>query len=87
MKCLADAFPDKVTESEFLNATSTNSKLFPSYLPIIGEQWKNKSARRSFFDSFADDHGFDPLIANNWYSVNPQMLADYKVKIRVISRY
>eukprot|EP00026_Physarum_polycephalum_P001243 Phypoly_transcript_01244.p1 GENE.Phypoly_transcript_01244~~Phypoly_transcript_01244.p1 ORF type:complete len:1086 (+),score=113.52 Phypoly_transcript_01244:74-3331(+) len=31
--------------------------------------WQSEAHRRKFLDQFADDRGFDPLLASNWYSV------------------
>lgn len=28
--------------------------------------------RKSFFDSFAKEHGIDPLVPDNWYSILTQ---------------
>ena len=32
--------------------------------------WGNPSNRRRYFERFAEERGFDPLIAENWYSVH-----------------
>jgi len=33
------------------------------------QDWKDPSTRRGIFDRIANSLGFDPLVANNWYSV------------------
>ena len=34
------------------------------------EGWKTSAERRKFFDKFAKSNNFDPLEADNWYSVS-----------------
>lgn len=34
--------------------------------------WKTPQRRREFFDKLAKQKGFDPLIADNWYSLTQQ---------------
>lgn len=44
--------------------------LDPSKFPIIPRyHWDNADNRRAFFEEYARDMGFDPLIAENWYKV------------------
>lgn len=35
--------------------------------------------RKQFFVSYAREHGFDPLIPENWYSVDPKSILNDKV--------
>lgn len=46
---------------------------------IVGDYWANARNRRHFFERFAADKGFDPLIAQNWYSITHEQLDEYKV--------
>jgi hypothetical protein len=41
--------------------------------------YSNIDNRRAFFDSFANEHGFDPLISENWQKINAYHLKDRKV--------
>jgi hypothetical protein len=41
----------------------------------LEHHYSNKENIKQFFDDFASSNGFDPLIAENWYSVT---LADLK---------
>eukprot|EP00026_Physarum_polycephalum_P001478 Phypoly_transcript_01480.p1 GENE.Phypoly_transcript_01480~~Phypoly_transcript_01480.p1 ORF type:complete len:1080 (+),score=145.14 Phypoly_transcript_01480:111-3350(+) len=42
--------------------------------------------RRKFFDKFAQDRGFDPLIARNWYSISTQEVYQQKHGYTVMQR-
>jgi hypothetical protein len=37
--------------------------------PIVLNDWSEISNQRKFFDNFAKEHGFDPLVPENWYDV------------------
>jgi len=41
--------------------------------------WKNLPNCRKFFDDYAQEKGFDPLDAKNWYAVNLGALRKTKV--------
>lgn len=41
--------------------------------------WDEKNARKGFFESFARDNNFDPLVNTNWYLV-------YKLKHQLLQR-
>lgn len=32
--------------------------------------WKESARRREFFERYAKDNNFDPLIPENWYNIN-----------------
>lgn len=36
---------------------------------------------RSFFDSSAMKLGFDPLLADSWYSINKEQISKFKVRV------
>lgn len=38
------------------------------------------SSRRKFFEDFAKEKGFDPLVANNWYLQAQDQILSLKVK-------
>lgn len=39
----------------------------------------HKHNRKAFFDSFAKENDFDPLVAENWYSVTGEKINRQKV--------
>jgi hypothetical protein len=41
--------------------------------------WGDASKRRAFFDRFAQDKGFDPLVPGNWYSITTRSFHDHQV--------
>ena len=47
-----------------------------SFTETSYESFKN---RRSFFEDFANENNFDPLVADNWYSVRREALLTRKV--------
>jgi hypothetical protein len=46
---------------------------------LVTEKYWTFEARRRFFDDLAKTHGFDPLIAKNWYSVPYKAIENEKV--------
>jgi hypothetical protein len=42
--------------------------------------WFDVGNRRNFFEKFAARHGFDPLIAENWYTVSKESIIKTKVQ-------
>lgn len=45
----------------------------------IAPHYMNVQNRRKFFDQYAKEQGFDPLIVENWYATNLQKLLSKKV--------
>jgi hypothetical protein len=41
--------------------------------------WRVIGNRRKFFENFAKEHGFDPLVPENWYLRSRKQIANYKV--------
>lgn len=41
--------------------------------------WENSVNRKSFFDEFAVNHGFDPLVPSNWYSISRELILQQNV--------
>lgn len=41
--------------------------------------WANKENRRLFFEKYAKDKGFDPLVPQNWYEANIVEIKHVKV--------
>lgn len=46
---------------------------------IIIEKWKEESSRRAFLVNYAIKKGFDPLLADNWYSQKNENILSEKV--------
>eukprot|EP00026_Physarum_polycephalum_P002957 Phypoly_transcript_02966.p1 GENE.Phypoly_transcript_02966~~Phypoly_transcript_02966.p1 ORF type:complete len:695 (+),score=87.59 Phypoly_transcript_02966:171-2087(+) len=49
--------------------------------------WADVKRRRAFFDEFASENNFDPLIANNWYNVTLSQLSAKKFFGAVLHYY
>ena len=58
---------------------SLSSSLFVSPHLLSGYHWREAHNTRIFLDHFADEHQFDPLIAENWYKVSTLALKKAKV--------
>lgn len=52
---------------------------FVSELKYVGNFLKDASNVRSIFEQCAKDHQFDPLIADNWYSIRTEDITAIKV--------
>ena len=46
---------------------------------LAGQHWKQPQNRRKFFTDFASKSGFDPLVADNWYSIVKETIQAEKV--------
>jgi len=42
-------------------------------------KWRDAERCKAFFDTIAEEEGFDPLVADNWYKVSMMQLWDRKV--------
>jgi hypothetical protein len=51
---------------------------------ITGGYWADISRRKEFFDAFAKEHGFDPLVAENWYKITSQKIEERKVNYMLL---
>lgn len=47
-------------------------------MPLVFD-WKELSSRKAFFDEFARDNNFDPLVSGNWYDVTYDDILGKKV--------
>jgi len=56
------------------------------FLRMKGD-WADAKSRRQFFDNFAFENRFDPLIARNWYSIKYADLVKHKGSHSVLSYY
>ena len=41
--------------------------------------WKDINNQRAFFDEFAKEEGFDPLVVENWYAIEKPRILQKKV--------
>ena len=46
-----------------------------------GKYWDKKEHRKLFFDDLARTKGFDPLVAENWYSIDKETVLAEKVRL------
>ncbi len=46
--------------------------------------WVLAQSRKTFFDSFAMEQGFDPLVPENWYSIKQAQIRAHKVFFKII---
>jgi hypothetical protein len=46
---------------------------------MTGKYWTSKENRRKFFDSYAANRSFSPLIPDNWYSIDTNVIKKEKV--------
>jgi hypothetical protein len=46
--------------------------------------WSDTKSRREFFDNFAKDKSFDPLVASNWYSWGYDDFMKYRVMLQLV---
>jgi len=61
-----------------------NSSKFTS---VQTHYWADAKNRRSFFDDFAADLNFDPLVPSNWYSVSKSVFEKRKGLASVLIHY
>ena len=47
--------------------------------PFLAKYWETKENRNNFFNDFARDNHFEPLIATNWYQISKTKLLQKKV--------
>jgi len=43
------------------------------------KHWQDSGNMRRFFLSFAEHHGFNPLVPDNWYNIMPEVILERKV--------
>lgn len=51
-----------------------------SNLLVIVAYWQAVANRRKFFVDIADDKGFDPMVADNWYALTLEEVIQHKVR-------
>lgn len=45
--------------------------------------WLSQENRREFFESIAKENNFDPLVAESWYSISPELILKEKVRTTI----
>jgi len=51
---------------------------------VIRIQWRKTSVRKEFFNNYAKENGFDPLVPDNWYKVRYRALSLYNKNWRFV---
>lgn len=76
---LQQLFPEvKFDNLAFLRCTPPPPS--PSLVNVnYSASWHGVENRRQFFEQYALEHGFDPLIPDNWYSQSRESIMDFKV--------
>eukprot|EP00026_Physarum_polycephalum_P000668 Phypoly_transcript_00669.p1 GENE.Phypoly_transcript_00669~~Phypoly_transcript_00669.p1 ORF type:complete len:889 (+),score=100.09 Phypoly_transcript_00669:213-2879(+) len=63
-------------------------QLNTSKFSIPGKKhWRVERNRKSFFEQYAKDNGFDPLVAENWYAVRSEKILARKFSSMVVRYY
>lgn len=90
---LVDLFPEVKFDKSKLNSKSMILLIIFDLLfllivfVIMLDLWHSAEKRRNFFEKYAKDENFDPLVAENWHSRSLQSLMLTKVLIIVIYYY
>lgn len=50
----------------------------------LGNHWADANNRKEFFDNFAKEHDFDPLVPENWYQITTKEMREIKVSTEQI---
>jgi hypothetical protein len=92
-QALIDLFPNlEIDKTKFEHASNLNSFSFYLFSFFFSfslstcnfehtEIWQTAENRRKFFEEYAREKGFDPLIADNWYQQSIKDVVAKKVKI------
>lgn len=54
---------------------------------MLIELWDQLENRRKFFENYAEDNHFDPLIAENWYSQPIYQIMAVRVRLSLFINY
>lgn len=54
-------------------------KFISKFNKILANHWQELGNRRKFFEDYAGVNGFDPLVPENWYSVQTSKLLSISV--------
>ena len=89
-KAISDLFPSiGIDKAKFINpcmsfylfVTSSFILYFilSPFLMLFLVLWQDKQNRRRFFEKYAKENGFDPLVANDWSLISKKHLMATKV--------
>jgi hypothetical protein len=53
--------------------------IFYYYFLFLGDFWADPKNGRNWFDDFACERSFDPLLADNWYNLAAKSIYSAKV--------
>jgi hypothetical protein len=83
VKFLKTIFPELNLDAAKFHRLSIFSVLYStSTLTLqLGNFWHDIKNQRKWFLAFAENRGFDPLVAENWYNINFQTLHFIKVRL------
>lgn len=80
-KALLDVFPDiGLDEQKFRVKNSMSKGVFAIPYSFEGSYWNNRENRKHFFDLFAENRNFDPLVAGNWYKISKLAITKEQVQ-------
>lgn len=87
VKALEDIYPNIGLRREMFAFLHRMLLFFPLFYScpsdfhtlFIGGYWSEPKNRKRFFDEFARDSNFDPLVPENWYSVTTNEIEQRKV--------
>lgn len=75
-----DAYPTiKLERLQFVSSAGMFIASLPCSKFPSGDRWRDVNNRREFFENFAAKKGFDPLIAENWYTFTREDILAEKV--------
>jgi hypothetical protein len=57
------------------------------FIYFAATHWRNRENRRKWFSEFAEESGFDPLVASNWYKISLQQIQSKKVLPEKIRKF
>jgi hypothetical protein len=82
IKALQHVYPElEFDKTKFVFLNRITNQPLPSSYPNnhTASYWLNMENRREFFESFAKEKAFNPLVASNWHSVDFKALMTHKV--------
>lgn len=79
-------FPEVKFDSHSVKKCAIYKRIYNVILILIlilltDQRWGKIENRRKFFEDYAKEKGFDPLVPHNWYRLPRSDIADIKVLI------
>ena len=81
---LQQAFPDVTFDSTAFIYCKSFSLFAFQCTDILLAPWRVITNRKRFFENYAKEHGFDPLVPENWYLQSRKRIANYKVLLSAV---